>query len=465
MDMFAGNEGSMVWLMTSTVLVWMIIPGIALLYGGLARRKAAVSLLFQGFAVCAVGSFQYFFWGYSLAYASTATSPFIGNLSNIGLRNVLAGPTGYLPELVFMLYQAYFAVCTTMLMVGGLFERARLLPTLILAFFWQTIVYCPISHWTWTTVGWLNKMGALDFAGGGPVHIASGSASLACAVVLGVRHERGTGRRVAVHRPHNVTLVCLGTIMIWFGWYGFNGGSTLALNIKSIYAMCNTGFAASAGVIGSCTFDLITRRRFSLVSACEGVIAGLVAITPAAGYVPLWSSWIIGFVTAMICAACGNLNDFMRVDEGLQVFKLHGIGGMLGSIFTGLFAADYVVALDGTSAPGGWVSRNWIQLGYQLADLTSIAAYSFVVTALLLYILNFIPGMRLRVSAEDEIRGLDYCELKEETVGDWDAWHNETMTPPNGSFILGHALGRHNTQQQAQKEAAQEEATPPQPST
>ena len=424
-DPFADVWYHTVYMMFCTVVVFMIIPGIALLYGGLARRKAAASLLFLCFGVIAIGSFQWLLWGYSLAFSSTATGSFYGNLDMVGLRNVFAAPIGYLPEPVYVMYELEFALCTSMLAVGGAFERARLLPILVYVFIFQTLIYSPICHWTWTTVGWLNKLGALDFAGGGPVHMASGSAGLAFSLMLGHRHEIGSGKRVPFHKPHNVTLVVIGTSLIFTGWFGFNGGSDLSLNIRAVMAFTNTGNAAAAGVLGWMLMDKIFRKRFSVTGACCGVIAGLVGITPAAGYVPIWASWIIGFVTAIVCSSCGFINALLRIDDGLDTFKMHAIGGMCGAVMTGIFAADYIAAADGSSIPGGWISGNFVQLGYQIVEILAICSWSFTITCISLLIMKYIPGLHLRIELEDELKGIDGAELLEETVGDWTMMHSD----------------------------------------
>jgi Amt family ammonium transporter len=201
--------------------VWLIIPGVGLLYGGLARRKSALSMLFQSLMVAAITTFQWMFWGFSLAYSRTA-SPFVGNLKNFGLINVTSAPSigsPYIPDIVFCFYQLLFAACATMIVVGGSFERGRIVPSLVFSFCWTTIVYCPIACWTWNPNGWLYTLPSLDFAGGGPVHIASGSSALAYAFVLGKRKHRGEGSH---KKAHNVTVIFLGTTLIWFGWFGFN---------------------------------------------------------------------------------------------------------------------------------------------------------------------------------------------------------------------------------------------------
>ncbi|KAK7744233.1 hypothetical protein SLS53_003754 [Cytospora paraplurivora] len=428
-----------------TYIVWLIIPGIGLLYGGIARRESALALLFQSFMVGAVSTFQWMFWGYSLTYSRTA-GPFIGNLANFGLRHVAAAPSignPAIPEIVFCLYQLLFCACTVQIVIGGAFERGRILPSLIFAFFWATVVYCPIACWTWNPSGWLYNLPSLDFAGGGPVHIASGWSALAYALVLGKRKGRRSagdpGDDGTRHdRPHNTTLVFLGTVLIWCGWFGFNGGSAMNASVRAMYAAFNTNTAACAGVLGWVLVDYIRNKgRFSIVGACEGAIAGLVGITPAAGFVSVWLAAVIGFLTAVICALLENVNDWLHIDEGLDVFKLHGIGGMCGSFFTGIFATASVAALDGTTVASGGIDGNGLQVGKQFAEICAISAYSFLVSYAMLMIMKYIPGLHLRVSDEAEERGLDLDIFLDEQIGDWS--YLEGVEKLRGTTIVGRA--------------------------
>lgn len=271
------------------------------------------------------------------------------------------------------------------------------------------------------------------------MHIASGWAALAYALVLGKRKHKGEKSH---GKPHNVTLVFLGTVLIWFGWFGFNGGSALNGTIRAMYAAFNTNTAASTGVLGWVLVDYIrTRGRFSVVGACEGAIAGLVGITPAAGYVQCWPAALVGFLTAIVCASLQDLNEWLRIDEGLYVFKLHAVGGMVGAFFTGIFADSAISALDGsTLAPGAW-NGNGIQVGLQLAEITAISAYSFVVSCILLLILKFMPFMHLRVSEDAEMRGLDLDQFFDEQVGDsdWAVYMDEDK--------ITHGMPRHSEPQ------------------
>jgi Amt family ammonium transporter len=324
------------------------------------------------------------------------------------------------------------SACTVQIVVGGAFERGRIVPSLIFGFFWATVVYCPIACWTWNANGWLFNLPSLDFAGGGPVHISSGWSALAYAFVLGKRKDTGDKNH---GKAHNTTLVFLGTVLIWFGWFGFNGGSALNGSIRAMLAAFNTNTAASTGAIGWVLVDYIKHKgRFSVVGACNGVIAGLVGITPAAGYVNVWMAAVIGLLTGIVCALCQDVNKWLHIDEGLDVFRLHGIGGMVGSFLTGIFATSTISLLDGvTSAPGAY-DGNGIQVGKQFAEITAISSYSFLVTCVLLYILKYIPGMHLRVTDEAEIMGLDMDQFFDEQIGDFSLFEEiERSRPINTS--------------------------------
>ncbi|OJJ50841.1 hypothetical protein ASPZODRAFT_162748 [Penicilliopsis zonata CBS 506.65] len=433
---YTGYEYNYTYIVFCGFIVWLIIPGIGLLYGGLARRKSALALLFQSLMVVAVTTFQWMFWGYSLAYSRDA-GPFIGTLKNFGMINVLAAPSpgsAVLPEIVFCLYQLLFCACTVMIVVGGAFERGNILPSLVFSFFWATVVYCPIACWTWNPNGWLYNLPSLDFAGGGPVHISSGWSALAYAFVLGKRKHHGEKSH---GKPHNTTLVFLGTTLIWFGWFGFNGGSALNATVRAMVAAFNTNTAACTGLLGWVLVDYIKHKgKFSVVGACEGAIAGLVGITPAAGFVSVWLAACIGFITAIVCSLLQDVNDWLNIDEGMDVFKLHGIGGMVGAFLTGLFATESISALDGVTLAGGPIDGNGIQVGKQLAEVCAISAYSFVVTYILLFLLRLVPGMNLRVDEESEMIGLDRAQFMDEQIGDWTMTECEPSLPAVGMTVM-----------------------------
>jgi Amt family ammonium transporter len=308
-------------------------------YSGLARRKSALSLLWLSVMATAVISFQWFFWGYSLAFSHTA-GRYIGNLDNFGLKNVLGAPSvgsSRIPDLMFCVYQGMFAAITVALAVGAVAERGRMLPCIVYMFIWSTLIYDPIACWTWNSSGWVFQLGGLDFAGGTPVHIASGTAALAYSYMLGKRSGHGT--QELNYRPHNVTHIVIGTVFLWVGWFGFNAGSALAANLRAIMAAICTNLAACVGGITWCLVDYRLERKWSTVGFCSGVIAGLVAITPGSGYVPPWAAVVFGAVGGVACNYATKLKYFLRCDDALDIFAVHGVGGFIGNILTAFFAA------------------------------------------------------------------------------------------------------------------------------
>ncbi|KAI1259395.1 ammonium transporter [Xylariaceae sp. FL1019] len=409
------DSGNFAWIITASALVLLMIPGVGFFYSGLARRKSALSLIMLSMLSVAVVDFQWFFWGYSLAFSHTG-SAYIGDLSNFGLMKTLAQPsTGStaMPDILFCLYQGMFAAITPALAIGAAVDRARILPCIVFIFVWSTIVYDPIAYWTWNANGWSFVLGGLDFAGGTPVHISSGAAALAYSVMLGKRtgYDKTAG---LPYRPHNVTHIVLGTVFLWVGWFGFNGGSALSANLRAVMACIVTHLAASVGAITWMLLDYRLEKKWSVVGFCSGAIAGLVAITPASGFVTPWAAVIFGVVGGIGCNLATKLKFLIGVDDALDIFAVHAIGGIIGNLLTGIFAADYIAALDGaTEIGGGWINHNYIQLAYQLADSVAGFSYSFVLTCVILFLMNLIPGLSLRASPEDETTGLDDAELGE----------------------------------------------------
>ncbi|RQM07220.1 hypothetical protein DH86_00000918 [Scytalidium sp. 3C] len=409
------QSGDIAWMLTSTALVLLMIPGVGFFYSGLARRKSALALIWLSMMSVGVVAFQWFFWGYSLAFSHTG-GKFIGDLTNIGFRNVLGRPSvgsPRIPDLLFAVYQGMFAAITPALAIGAAADRGRLLPCIVFIFVWSTIIYDPIACWTWNPSGWVFKLGGLDFAGGTPVHISSGAAALAYSLMLGKRSGYNDTRGLP-YRPHNVTHVVLGVVFLWVGWFGFNGGSALAANMRAIMACVVTHIAASVGGVTWCVLDYRLDKKWSTVGFCSGAVAGLVAITPASGFVPAWSAVIFGVVGGIACNYATKIKYWLKIDDALDIFAEHAIGGLVGNILTAFFAADYIAHLDGaTVIPGGWLSHHYVQLGYQLADSVSGFAYSFCGTCLILFVMNLIPGLSLRVSEEEEYMGLDDAQLGE----------------------------------------------------
>ncbi|KAK8156292.1 putative ammonium transporter [Phyllosticta citrichinensis] len=412
------KAGDISWILTSTALVLLMIPGVGFFYSGLARRKSALSLIWLSIMATAVVSFQWFFWGYSLSFSHSA-GKYIGDLTNFGFKDVLGAPAvaaTAIPDLLFAVYQGMFAAITVALAVGAVAERGRMLPCVIYMFVWSTIIYDPIACWTWNPNGWGASLGSIDFAGGTPVHIASGCAALAYSYMLGKR--RGHGTQELNYRPHNVTHIVIGTVFLWVGWFGFNAGSAGAANLRAVMAAVVTNLAACVGGITWCLIDYRLEKKWSTVGFCSGVIAGLVAITPGSGFVPAWAAVIFGIVGGAFCNYATKLKYFFRADDALDIFAVHGVGGFVGNILTAFFAADYIAHLDGTTEiDGGWINHHWVQLGYQLADSIAGGAYSFGGTCIILgalgFLGNYVPIFRLRVSEEEEVLGIDDCELGE----------------------------------------------------
>jgi ammonium transporter, Amt family len=411
-----------------SALVMLMTPGVGLLYSGLSRTKNALIIVMISFLAYAVVAVQWVIFGFSFSFSETG-SPFIGNFAMAGFSNVfsdaLPSTTTTIPVIVFALYQLQFAAVTLAIIFGSVTERVRLIPSIVFMFFWTTLVYNPVTYWTWASRGWLKNLsclettaldqtpcgvGDLDFAGGGPVHMASGAAALAFCIFLGHRKRMGHDS----FKPHNVTNVFLGTALLWFGWFGFNAGSALAANARAGMAGFVTTISASAGGLAWVICDYLRIRKLSGIGFCSGVIAGLVGITPAAGYVAPWASIVIGAVTGVTCCFAIRLKDILGFDDALDAFGLHGVGGFVGAILTALFASkELVFSLDGTEMNGGAIDGNWVLLGYNLAGAVSTVAYSFVVTLIILYLINMIPHLHFRPNEEDEHLGGDLGEMGE----------------------------------------------------
>ncbi|KAI0037158.1 ammonium transporter [Vararia minispora EC-137] len=408
------NLGDISWVIAATALVWLMIPGVGFFYSGLLRRKNALSMIWASMMCVAVVSFEWFFWGYSLAFSDGANA-YIGDLRYFGLKGVLGQPSAgssHIPALVFCIYQCMFAAITPMLAIGAIAERARLGPTMVFVFIWSTIVYNPIACWTWNPAGWSFLLGGLDFAGGTPVHISSGTAALAISIYLGKRRGYGTDR--LAYKPHNTSYVVLGTVFLWFGWFGFNGGSALGANLRAVQACIVTNLAASVGGLTWMLMDYRLERKWSVVGFCSGAVAGLVAITPASGFVGSPAALAYGVLGGAACNWATQLKFLLHYDDALDIFAVHSIGGIVGNVLTAFFAQASVAGADGIAViPGGWIDHHWVQLGYQLADSTAGFSYSFVMTMIILYIMHFIPFLRLRTTEEAEIVGIDDYDMGE----------------------------------------------------
>ncbi|SGY39621.1 BQ5605_C003g02248 [Microbotryum silenes-dioicae] len=382
--------------------------------GTLCRRKNALTVLSLTMLCMGIVSFQWFFWGYSLAFSPTG-GPFLGDLHFFVLRNVAEQPVpqanNKVPQIVYMIYQNMFAALVPAVFIGAAAERGRVLPACIFFFCWSTVVYCPVAHWIWAPEGWAFKLGVLDYAGGGPIEICSGVTGLVYSIFLGKR--RGFGTPLLAFKPHNVSYVIQGTIFLWVGWLGFNGGSTFAANFKAAFAIVNTNLAASFGGLAWMLIDYRLERKWSVVGFCTGAICGLVAITPAAGYVGPAASVFIGVIAASISNLLTTLKGIFNFDDAMDIYACHGVAGIVGLVFTGVFAEPSYTGNDGYSTASGWIKHNYIQVGYQLGYICAVWGYTFVVCFALMFLINLIPGCKFRVDENQEIVGTDDAELGE----------------------------------------------------
>jgi ammonium transporter, Amt family len=379
------------WIMISSALVMLMLPGLALFYGGMVRRKNVLSTLMHSFIPLGVITIQWVLFGYSLAFGNDI-GHFVGDLSKVLFIGIdYKTLSGTIPEYLFSMFQLMFAIITVALISGGMAERVDFKAYIAFIFIWSTVVYDPICHWVWGG-GWLGDMGALDFAGGTVVHIASGTAALAAAIVL--KKRRGFPGRLMI--PHSLPLTLLGAGLLWFGWFGFNAGSALAADEMAVLAFTNTQIATGAGLIGWLLADFIKLGKASALGAASGIVAGLVAITPAAGFVePLWAM-VIGFLAGFICFYAVIMKIKVGYDDSLDVFGIHAIGGAWGALATGLF-----VTIGGTGLLAGNISQVWTQL----VGIFAAGSYSFVVTYVLVVVIDKTIGFR--VNDEDEEMGLD----------------------------------------------------------
>lgn len=396
------DSGDTAWVLASSALVMLMTPGLGLFYAGMVRRKNVLATILQSFIMVGIVGVLWVVVGFSLAFGPDK-GHIIGGLDWVGLRNVSTTqpwPGTKIPMQAFMIYQAMFAIITPALITGAFAERMKFKAFVIFMVLWSLVVYCPVAHWVWQSEGWLFKLGALDFAGGTVVHICSGIAALCCALVLGKR--KGYGREDFT--PHNLTMTLIGTALLWFGWFGFNGGSALAANGLAVSAFVVTNTAAAAAAVVWTFIEWWHRGKPTALGAASGAVAGLVAITPASGYVGPMAAIAIGAIVSFICYGAIMLKSKLGYDDSLDVFGVHGVGGMWGAIATGLFAS---LAINSAGA-NGLFHGNAALLGKQLIAIASVLIYSFVVTFILLKVINLVTP--LRVSKDDEETGLDLSQ-------------------------------------------------------
>jgi ammonium transporter, Amt family len=401
------DKGDTAWMLTSSALVLlMTAPGLALFYGGMVRQKNALGTIMQSFIIMALISIQWVLWGYSLAFGPDHGG-IIGGLDWIGLRGVGADPldtySKTIPHQVFVLFQMMFAIITPALITGAFAERKKFSAFILFTLLWATFVYDPLAHWVWGDGGWLKRLGALDFAGGTVVHISSGVSALVCAIMIGKR--RGYGHQPM--QPHNLPMTVMGAALLWFGWFGFNAGSALEANGLAASAFLATNTATAAAVLGWMFTEWAIRGKPTVLGAASGAVAGLVAITPASGFVGPMSSIVIGAVAGVVCYAACNLKSRLGYDDSLDVVGVHGVGGTWGALATGLFASKAV----NDAGRDGLFFGNPGQLWIQIMAVLSTYALAIVGTVIILKIVDAMVG--LRVTEEDEVSGLDLSQHSE----------------------------------------------------
>jgi Amt family ammonium transporter len=406
------NAGDIAWVTTATALVMLMTPALGFFYAGLVRKKNLVSTLFQCFVIFAVVSLVWALWGYTLAFGPSVNG-FIGNLSLAGLSNTGVNTTSSyapeIPELLFFAFQLKFAAITPALIVGAFAERIRFRSLLIFIVLWSTIIYSPIAHWVWNTDGWLRSLGAIDFAGGTVVHISAGLSALAAALVIGRRN--GGAMKSGELKPNNIPFVILGAALLWFGWFGFNAGSSLGANPLAVSALVVTNLAAAGAGVSWMLVDWIRKGKPSSVGVSVGAVCGLVAITPASGYVNPSAAIAIGLIAGVISNLVANWRvGRTKIDDSLDVFACHGVSGVWGSLATGLFATAIVNNVNGL------FYGNSQQLLSQLAAVLVVAAYAFFGSYLLLKLTNLFSP--IRVSPEEEAKGLDQSQHGEDAYYD-----------------------------------------------
>ncbi len=400
------DTGDTAFMLLSAALVMLMTPGLAMFYGGMVRKKNVLGTLMHSFIAIAIVSLQWILIGYSLSFGPDVRG-IIGNLDWIGLRGVGIDPNSdyaaTIPHMAFMIYQAMFAVITPALIAGAFAERMKFSAFLVFTLLWSTIVYDPVAHWVWGTGGWLRNMGTLDFAGGIVVHITSGISALAAALVIGKR--KGYLREAMP--PHNLPMTVLGAGLLWFGWFGFNAGSALSSGGLSTMAFVVTHTAAVTATLVWVIIEWLHRGKPTMFGAATGSIAGLATITPASGFVSPMAAIAVGAAAGAFCYLSLSLKPKLKFDDSLDAFGVHGVGGILGTIGAGLFAQK---AINAAGADGLFFG-NPRQLLVQLISIAIVAVFSFVVSLVLLKVIDWTIG--LKVTDEEELMGLDLSQHEE----------------------------------------------------
>lgn len=409
-DSSAVNTGDTSFMFVSAVLVFIMTPGLALFYGGMVRKKNVLGTMLHSFTIMGLISIQWILLGYTIAFGPDAFGGLFGNLSYAGFNGVGADPSSYagtVPHELFAMYQMMFAIITPALITGAFAERIKFPVFLVFTLAWGTLVYDPLAHWVWGSGGWLAGLGALDFAGGTVVHISSGISGLVACIMIGKR--KGHGKTVMA--PHNIPFVLIGAALLWFGWFGFNGGSALAMNGLAISAFVTTNTAAAAALLSWIIIEWIQHGKPTLLGASTGAVVGLVAITPAAGFVGIVPAIIIGLVVSPLCYfAISVMKAKLGYDDALDAFGCHGIGGIWGAIATGLFADQSInsyARYNGLFLGGGFT-----QLGIQLVAVAVTIVFAGGLSFLILKVISQFTS--LRVTEKEEEEGLDISQHGED---------------------------------------------------
>jgi Amt family ammonium transporter len=394
------NAGDTAFVLVSAALVMLMTPGLALFYGGMVRNKNVLGTIMQSFIILGIITFEWVLWGYSMSFGPD-NAGIIGGLDWFGLKGVEMNPSpdygSSIPHLAFMIFQCMFAIITPALITGAFAERLKFTALLLFILLWGTFVYNPLAHWVWGVGGWMGKMGALDFAGGTVVHISSGISALAAALIVGKRLGYGS----TAYIPHNVPMTITGAAILWFGWFGFNAGSALACNGLAANAFVVTHIASALAALSWMFMEWWHRGKPTTLGAASGAVAGLVAITPGSGFVGPVSAIIIGALGGMICYGGVLLKSRLGYDDSLDVVGIHGLGGTWGALATGLFASTKINP-DGAN---GLFFGNPGQLWIQFVSVTATMVFAFIMTLIILKIIDVLIG--LRVSEEEEVKGLD----------------------------------------------------------
>ena len=420
------SAGDTAWVLASTALVMVMTVGLAFFYGGLVRPKNALNTMMMSVVALGLISVQWVLFGYSIAFGHG--TPFWGGLAWVGFKGVGLDPdpayAATIPLQAHAMFQLMFAIITPALISGAIAERMRFRAYVVFLVLWSTFVYDPLAHWVWGAGGWLQKLGALDFAGGTVVHISSGVSALVAAAMLGARKDF---KRTPIV-PHNVPLVLLGAGLLWFGWFGFNAGSALAANGLAALAFTNTNTAAAAALVTWALIDYFRSGKVTAVGAATGLVVGLVAITPASGYVTAQASLVIGILAALVSYTAIQIRSKTKLDDSLDVFSCHGLGGTAGALLTGVFATK----LANPAGGDGWLAGNFAQMGVQLAAVLATVALAVVGTVVILGLVQATLGAKAGV--REQLSGLDLSDHGEE------AYFGEQGAIPSPGVALGQGV-------------------------